>query len=227
MLLSITDADLRIAHAVFFDSSHMRWAGADNWWINEVIHTGGRWFMRWVMVATLCLCAATYISESLSHLRRSAGYFLVSTVLTVAVVGLLKHVTNVDCPWDLVPFGGQFPYVHLFADRPDNLRVASCFPAAHSSSGYALMGLYFLWLERDQRRARAGLALGIAIGLIFGTAQQARGAHFLSHDLWSAMLAWCIPLSVYCFGFRCCLWPAPRAESLPVEGFAGVPLLPG
>lgn len=226
VLLSITDGDLAIARAVFFDSSRMHWIGADSWWVNEVIHTGGRWFMRWVMVATLCLWAGTYVSESLARLRRPAGYFFVSTVLTVGVTGLLKHVTNVDCPWDLVPFGGRFPYVHLFADRPDNLPVAGCFPAAHSSSGYALMGLYFLWLERDRRWARAGLVLGIAAGLVFGTAQQARGAHFLSHDVWSAMLAWCIPLSVYCFGFRCSVWSPGSVASLPSDDLAAVPTRP-
>ena len=52
----------------------------------------------------------------------------------------------------------------------------------------------------------AGLACGIFAGLVFGLAQQARGAHLLSHDVWSAMLAWLIPLSVYAFAFKRRLW---------------------
>ena len=43
---------------------------------------------------------------------------------------------------------------------------------------------------------------GLSTGLAFGLAQQARGAHFVSHDLWSAFLVWTLTLSVYAFAFR-------------------------
>jgi hypothetical protein len=46
------------------------------------------------------------------------------------------------------------------------------------------------------------------MGLIFGFAQQARGAHFLSHDLCSASLAWLIPAALYSLAFRRRLWDA-------------------
>ncbi len=41
---------------------------------------------------------------------------------------------------------------------------------------------------------------------MFGIAQQARGAHFVSHDLWSAFLVWTVTLSIYAFAFRARLW---------------------
>jgi len=91
--------------------------------------------------------------------------------------------------------------VHLFADRPDALRSGHCFPAAHASSGYALVALYFVFRERSTVLARAGLWIGILCGVVFGAAQQARGAHFVSHDLWSAFIVWVIAASVYIFGF--------------------------
>ena len=31
---------------------------------------------------------------------------------------------------------------------------------------------------------------GLVIGISFGLAQQLRGAHFLSHDVWSAAICW-------------------------------------
>ena len=34
------------------------------------------------------------------------------------------------------------------------------------------------------------------------SAQQACGAHFVSHDVWSAWLVWTISLSVYTFAFK-------------------------
>ena len=94
-------------------------------------------------------------------------------------------ITNVDCPWDLQSFGGRFSYVHLFAARPAGLRQAYCFRAAHASSGYALMALYFVAYERSRKLACSAWA---SASVYFGVAQQARGAHFASHDLWSAFL---------------------------------------
>ena len=158
----------------------------------------------------LALWIATYVERDWRALRRPAAFFTIAALLSIGVVGLLKTVTNVDCPWDLVPFGGRFPYIELFADRPDALRVGRCFPAAHASSGYALLALYFAFRERHAMLAKLGLGLGLLAGLMFGVAQQARGAHFVSHDLWSAFLVWTITLSTYAFAFRARLWKSPQ-----------------
>lgn len=63
------------------------------------------------------------------------------------------------------------------------------------------MALYFLAPERSRTLARIGLAIGLLLGVIFGIAQQSRGAHFVSHDLWSAFFGWMIPLTLYTFAF--------------------------
>jgi membrane-associated PAP2 superfamily phosphatase len=193
----------------------MHWIGADNWWVNDLVHVGGRWFMRGLVVVALGLCIVASFRPGLRHWRRPAAYFVATTVLSVGIVGLFKTVTNVDCPWDLSEFGGRFPVVALFADRPDSLRHGHCFPAAHAASGYALLALYFVFRERSATLARLGLAIGIAAGLLFGIAQQSRGAHFVSHDVWSAFLVWVIALSVYTWMFRARLWDsgAPPSES--------------
>jgi membrane-associated PAP2 superfamily phosphatase len=47
------------------------------------------------------------------------------------------------------------------------------------------------------RWRRWGLFAGIALGLIFGLGQQLRGAHFFSHDVWTAAICWFIALGVY------------------------------
>lgn len=211
-VLATTWADVTIARVVFFDTAHMRWIGGDNWWVNELLHTGGRWAIRGVVAIALLLWIATWVDRELRGLRRPAGYFVISVVLSVGVVGLLKTLTNVDCPWDLTEFGGNYPFVHLFSDRPDALRYGRCFPAAHASSGYALAALYFVFRERSRLLARLGLALGVLTGVVFGIAQQSRGAHFLSHDIWSAFVVWVISLSVYAFAFRARLWTYVKQE---------------
>lgn len=228
-LLTTTSIDLTIAHALYFDEVQSRWIGATSWWTNELIHTGGTWMMRSVAACALALWAATWWRPQLHQLRRPALYFFVSVVASVGVVGLLKTLTNVDCPRDLTEFGGAFPFIHLFEHRPAGLRHAQCFPAAHASSGYALLALYFVLRERSRRAARLGLAAGLSLGLVFGLAQQSRGAHFVSHDVWSAMLVWTVSLSIYTFAFKGRLWNWERnevsaaARRLPVDGTVDVP----
>lgn len=197
-----TDADMGIARRLFFDVDSGAWRGAHSMWTGAVLHIGGGWVVRAVVIAALLAWMASFGARRMRSWRRRAAYLLIAMLLTVGIVGALKHFTNVDCPWNLLPFGGRFPYVPLFGDRPDALRVARCFPAAHAGSGYALMSLYFVFRENNRRAARAGLTTGIVFGLVFGLAQQSRGAHFLSHDLWSAMIAWGVCSGVYWLGFR-------------------------
>jgi len=199
--LAFTDWDLAIARSYFFDSGTGHWLATQSFWADRVIHTGGRRMIGVVVLSLLSIWALGHRSARLQPWRRPAGYACLAMLLSIALVGGLKLLTNVDCPWDLEAFGGHFPFVHLFADRPDGLRRGHCFPAAHAGSGYALVACYFALREHDATRARWGLVGALFIGLLFGMAQQARGAHFLSHDVWSALLAWITSLSVYVFIF--------------------------
>jgi membrane-associated PAP2 superfamily phosphatase len=210
--LVVTSGDVAIANALFFDAGRQRWIGADTWWSNDLLHTGGRWAMRGIVLAALAICAIASRFPHWRSLRRPAAYFASSIILSVAFVGLLKVLTNVDCPWDLAPFGGDQPFVQLFADRPDALPPAHCFPAAHASSGYALLASYFALRERRARLARCGLAIGLFTVLAFGVAQQARGAHFVSHDVWSAFIVWFVALTLYVFAFDARLWDTPLPQ---------------
>lgn len=202
---SVTSVDVWFARTIFF--AHAEWIGGHSWVANELIHTGGRWFVRACVALALAAWIASFFDRRLLRSRRASLYFTVAVILSVGIVGLLKVITNVDCPWDLHEFGGAYPFVHLFADRPDSLRRAACFPAAHASAGYALMALYFVGRERGVRARRAGLCIGVAFGLVFGLAQQSRGAHFISHDIWSAFITWLVAASLYVFAFHARLWP--------------------
>lgn len=196
-LFSLTSLDTAIAQRVFHDSGPGLWIGAHTWWADDVLHTGGRDLMRAVTTASILLWVLGRFVRPLSDWSPVAGYFALCVILTVGTVGLLKSVTNVDCPWDLQGFGGTRPYVHVIGDRPDGLPHARCFPGAHSSSAFAVVCLYFALRDRRPRLARVALLSGLAFGALFSVAQQARGAHFLSHDLTSAFVAWFVGLAIY------------------------------
>ena len=116
--------------------------------------------------------------------------------------------------WDLIGFGGHNPYVALFGDRPDALPRAQCFPGAHASSGFALFCLYFVFRDNSRRMARWMLAVAIAVGIAFSIGQEARGAHFLSHDVTSAAIVWFVQLALYARVFEARAIPSPEINSL-------------
>jgi membrane-associated PAP2 superfamily phosphatase len=197
--LEVLSLDQVLARAWSFNALTGQWLGDGNgeWWARGLLHICGRWMVRAVAAAALALWGLSFAVPSLREWRRPAGFIALSMLLATGIVGVLKVTTNVDCPWDLAGFGGAHPYVALFADRPDALGRAQCFPGAHSSSGFALVGFYFAFRDCAPRAARWALLWAIAVGIAFSVGQEARGAHFLSHDLASAAIVWFVQLAMY------------------------------
>lgn len=209
VVIQLADLDPIWARLLFFDTAHHAWRGAHSWWAEDLVHGLGGWMVRGLGVTALLVMAAACLMRRYRPYRRAAVYLFVAVGSTTAIVGALKATTGIDCPWDLAMFGGTQPYANLLSDRSAVPASGACFPAAHAASGYAWMALYFLACERSRKWARRGLLFGMTIGLVFGLAQQSRGAHFLSHDLASAVLAWVLPLTLYVYGFRARLWHPP------------------
>ena len=183
------------------------WIGAHTWWAEDLIHEGGLGLVRAIVLAASLGYVASWCSARARGLRRDAGYVLLAIGLGTGIVGLLKQLTHMACPWDLTEFGGTYPFVSLLSLRPPGAADVACFPGAHASGGFALMCFYFVLRDRRPRAARVLLLLGILTGAVFAFGQEARGAHFLSHDLTSAAIVWFAQLALY-VGLR-----APRDAS--------------
>lgn len=209
-LIGILDLDRRISHAFYYDAVSNHWLGNEGGlWARDFIHTGGRWLVRSLATVAIIVWIATFCSRRLASWRRAAGYAVIALALSAGIVGGLKAVSNVDCPWDLAEFGGDRPYVGLFSERPESLPHAACFPGAHAASGFALVCGYFLFRDRSKRKAAMALGLAVLVGVAFSFGQEARGAHFLSHDLTSAAIVWFVQLLLYA------LILAPRYAEIP------------
>jgi membrane-associated PAP2 superfamily phosphatase len=198
-LLEVLSLDRVLAREWYFNIHTGQWLGAGPgaWWARDLLHTGGGWLVRGIGAMAFALWALSFTTPRLRDWRRPAGFVLLAMLLSTGIVGGLKAITNVDCPWDLIGFGGDNPYVALFAARPDALPHAQCFPGAHASSGFALVCFYFVWRDRSRRVAHWALAGAIAIGVTFSIGQEARGAHFLSHDLTAAAIVWFVQVGLY------------------------------
>lgn len=172
-----------------------RFTGAGNWWLETFSH---HW-IKWAVIALALFIWGRLLFDwfwptaSLDRLRWIAVG--VALVLAPVSVSSLKHFSSRHCPWDLQRYGGIEPYVGLF-EKPATQKPGRCFPAGHASTGFSLFALVLFWRGRSPRFARVAWWVAFAAGLLLGWGQQARGAHFLSHTLWSAWVCWAICLLV-------------------------------
>lgn len=184
VLWDLGGLDLPLARA-FADTSGF--AARHAWWSRTLLHDGGRW-LAGVALAGMALHALQ--PRRGRHTPAARGYWLAVIVAAMLLVPALKRASLTSCPWDLAEFGGRARHVpHWWLGVADG-GPGHCFPSGHAVAAFAFFGAYFLWREHDPRVARAWLAAVLVAGLLFGTAQAARGAHFASHTLWSAWLCW-------------------------------------
>ena len=170
-------------------------AARNAWWADQLAHDGGR-VAAWGLLGALVYAA---LRARRPAFRGAAGpgaaerwRWLGVVLLCAVAVPALKRVSATSCPWELAEFGGVARYVSHWSFGVTDGGSGHCFPSGHAVAAFAFFGLYFQWRRHDAARARAWLALVLAAGLLFGTAQLARGAHYPSHTLWSAWLCWAI-----------------------------------
>lgn len=162
----------------------------DHWFLTQVLHTSGR-RAAWVLSAGLAL-AVLWPVGSLRRLdRQSRVQLAVTTPLVSLSVSALKWLSLTSCPWDLKLFGGWLPYVPHWGAVADG-GGGHYFSPGHASAGFAFIGGYFVFRSVAPRTARIWLQASLASDLLLGVAQQLREGHFMSHTLWTALVAWCI-----------------------------------
>ena len=162
----------------------------DTWWAARLLHDGGR-LAAWGVLALLMVSALRTPQDARPGRAERWGW--IGVMLTcVLLVPALKHVSATSCPWELAEFGGAARYVSHRAFGVFDGGPGHCFPSGHAVAAFAFFGAYFLWREHQPRRAHLWLAGVCVAGLLFGTAQLARGAHYPSHTLWSAWLCWAL-----------------------------------
>ncbi|MEJ7807397.1 MAG: phosphatase PAP2 family protein [Telluria sp.] len=123
-------------------------------------------------------------------LRRVQLRIVALSAMTIpAIVSMLKQVSSSHCPWDIDRYGGSAPYVRLLEALPAATAPGHCMPAGHASSALWLIALAVFFLPARPRVALCVFALMLAFGFALGWLQQLRGAHFLSHTLWSVWIA--------------------------------------
>ena len=152
--------------------------------------------LSWAMLAGLFV-AVRWPVGFLRRLDMAARLQLaVSVLAAVLAVSLLKNTSRSSCPWDIAEFGGTVQYVSHWAWGASDGGPGRCFPAGHASAAFAYLAGWFVLRRRLPQAARWWLGASIVFGLLLGVAQQWRGAHFMSHTLWTAWVCWSVGLLI-------------------------------
>ena len=186
-----TDLDLVLADAVF-DAQRRVFPWRDAWLTVTFNHV-----MLKQLLTVLAVGVVVYALVDAWRPRAALGALgrlqlrivALSAVLVPVVTSTLKHLSASHCPWDLLRYGGEQPYVRLFGAFPADTLPGQCLPAGHASSALWLVALAVCWLPERPSRARAVALLAIGAGATVGYLQQLRGAHFMTHTLWSIWIA--------------------------------------
>jgi len=207
-----------------FDLAMAHWFGTgkgfaleSHWLWRKLLHDDIR---LWPWVLELGLLVGVLVPwgrlKRLPMARRAQ--FALTTLAALLTVSTIKLHSHTSCPWDLQAFGGVATYVSHWAWGVSDGGGGGCFPAGHASAGFAFIGGFFAFRHQFPKTARCWLAVAMVAGFVFGLAQQVRGAHYMSHTLWTAWLCWTVAAGVDAAVSRLTAQSRSRVPG-PVPGF--------
>lgn len=189
-----TRVDLWLADLVY------RWEGGA--WtlrrdalVSDVLHKEANSLISAFYAVLVIVCVTSLRVARLSTYRRGLVYLVTAIAISTLSVALLKDVTHVNCPWSIDRYGGDVPYLTTWHEILAHGPAVRCFPSGHASSGFALLAFYFFCRRYAPAWRWYAFGLAIAIGVTFGVAQQLRGAHYVSHDVWALAICWFVAVA--------------------------------
>lgn len=168
----------------------------DNWYLAELNHRYVKDLIILVYASFFIIWLASFKVEKLRPVRWSYGYFFCMVILSTSIIGLLKSQSAHACPWNSTIPTSQGFFWDFSASK------GHCFPGGHASTGFALMAGYAVFRQSNRKRAYFFLVSGCILGFAMGWAQMMRGAHFLSHNLWTAWIIWLVNVIFYLFNYK-------------------------
>lgn len=195
-LFEYSDIDRHVSDR-FYDAAAHRFPWRNDWFLEAVMHQWAKYPLVLLAFGGLAGYLLSFALPTLCALRRRLLFVFLVMALGPASVSALKDISNKHCPYDLDVYGGFAPYTRLLDATPPDIEPGRCWPGGHASGGFGLIALYFASRRRWPRRARALLALALAYGFVLGLGRILQGAHFLSHNLWAALVVWFVALGLY------------------------------
>ena len=184
--------DMTVMHAV---ASPQGFPWQHNWWLEHLLHDKARQVAGLFYVGVLAMVWLP-LGRFKDLSRRQRLEVCMSVTLSLLLINVLKRLSLSSCPWDLAAFGGLNPYVSHWNWGLSDGGSGRCFPGGHASSAFAFLALSLPWRvspSEQNQRLGARIFWGVLmLGVLFGTVQTLRGAHYPSHTLWTGFLCWSV-----------------------------------
>jgi len=189
--LELTRVDAWLATRLF-EWEGGAWALRPDPFVRDVLHDGAKRVIGVVYALIVMGCAASFWVTRLRRYRWGLVYLVATMAASTLSIAVLKGVTHVHCPWSIAGYGGQHPYLPSLQAIAARAPSGRCFPSGHAGSAYAFVSSYFLCRLYAPRWRWLALGCALIVGTTLGAAQQLRGAHFVSHDVWALAICWFI-----------------------------------
>lgn len=174
----------------YYDAAQHHFPLRDDSFIQYALYGVQKFAVVAVGIAVLGAFLLSFVVPHWPRQRRLLLWLFAGMAGATTLVSAVKHQSPLHCPWDLAEYGGYAPFHGLFESLPANIAPGHCFPSGHASGGFAILAFYFAFRHTHPKAARAALVGGLALGLFMGWTQMMRGAHFLSHAVWSGWIEW-------------------------------------
>lgn len=162
-----------------------------DWALATLSHQYVKYILIGVLTAFFVYFIRSFISTDYRERRFEYGYLFFTMISSTILIGLVKAHSDYACPWDMtVPNANGFNWNF-------NLKNGHCFPGGHASTGFALFAGYFYYRFKNQSLAYFYLISALILGMGMGWAQMMRGAHFISHNLWTGAFMWIFNLCIF------------------------------
>jgi membrane-associated PAP2 superfamily phosphatase len=209
LLLELTSVDMDLARLAY-DPANGGFIGRHSYLLENILHDRAKQLVIAFGVISFFGFIASFFVERLKPWKRELGCLVLSMALSTSFVTPVKVITSVQCPWSLTEFGGHETYSELLSPRPDTDKPGRCWPGGHAATGFTLFALFFVFRDRRPRMAKAGLIFAFSLGTIFSVGRMLQGAHFFSHNIWTAVFCWLICLGAY---YAVLYRPAPKKDN--------------
>lgn len=196
VLLELTDLDMDLAK-LFYDPVAGNFIGRHSYFLETVLHDRAKQVVIAFSVLAILGFSGSFFIDRLKPYKRELACLVLSLGLATSFVTPMKAVTAVQCPWSLEQFGGHETYSKLFSPRPPTEKPGRCWPGGHAATGFTLFALFFVLRDRRPRLARTAFVFAFALGSVFSIGRMMQGAHFFSHNVWTAVFCWLICLGAY------------------------------
>ncbi len=155
--------------------------------------------LGWAALAVLLWLTLRPRGMWLALARSHRWVMLVTVLVVVSLIPLLKKMNATSCPWDLAQFGGAAKalWVSHWSWGIFDGGARRCFPAGHSSTALGFLAVPVFLITVSERWSKRLLLLVAVAGTWMGLTQVYRGAHFVSHSLWTAWISLSVAYAVW------------------------------